>query len=142
MRLTKLCGVGFAILMGLGGCSSQTGDTWPAPEKRAVTSAIQLKPNERLLLAVTSSGGGAGDITYRLLNCKNDGKRCELLASIDTNDNLAPALSRSRSGISLVVNIGDYVADFRNFSREIGSLQPGELSLQYRADVRGLQPDG
>ena len=134
MKISVLSNSVLAVL-GLGGCASSSEDTWPAPEKRQISSAIQRNAQETLIIAVTSSGGGAGDITHRVLVCKSDSKRCELLASIDTNDAAAPALSKTRDGVELTVNKSDYVADFRNFSRQLGSLQPGELYLRYRVDA-------
>lgn len=123
-------------VLGLGGCASPSEDTWPAPEKREISSALQRNDQETLIVAVTSSGGGAGDITHRVLVCRSDSKRCELLASIDTNDAAAPVLSKTRYGVELTINRSDYVADFRNFSRHLGSLQPGELYLRYRAETK------
>lgn len=125
---------GLAILIALGACSSQSEETWPAPAKSQVSSAVQRSPEETIVVAVTSSGGGAGDITHRVLACQRGGARCELLASIDTNDGPPPIVAKSAVGIALTVNKGDYVAGFRNFSRELGSLQPGEIYLQYRVD--------
>jgi hypothetical protein len=122
------------ILAGLGCCDAQSPDTRPAPEKRQVSSAVRINSTETLLVTLTSSGGGAGDLTYRLLDCRSGEEKCELLASIDTNDNSAPTLSLTQSGIVLTVNKSDYVADFRNFSRKLGTLQPGRLYLHYRPD--------
>jgi hypothetical protein len=139
MKSLVASGLVVTILIGLGGCSAQSGDTWPAPEKRQISSTVQRSPEETLVVAVTSSGGGAGDITHRVLACNSGSDRCELLASIDTNDRPAPALSKANDGVALIVNKGDYVAGFRNFSRELGSLQPGELYLQYRVDSKGTE---
>jgi hypothetical protein len=124
-----------AALIGLGSCGSGCADTWPFPEQGQISSTIRRNNEESLMIAVTSSGGGAGDITYRVLNCQTANKMCELLASVDTNDRAAPTLSVAGRDVMLVVNKQDYVANFRNFSREIGSVQPGQLYLQYRADV-------
>jgi hypothetical protein len=132
MKAVLLSNAVLTILIGLGGCNSRSGDTWPAPDKRQISSAVQRTAEETLLVTLTSSGGGAGDLTHRVLACKSGSEMCELLASIDTNDGPAPALSKTREGVALIVNRGDYVADYRNFSRELGSLQPGELYLQYR----------
>jgi hypothetical protein len=129
-----------AILSGMGGCNSNSGDTWPVPDARQIVAAIQRTPEEKLLVAASSSGGGAGDDTYRVLACKAGGERCELLASIDTNDKVAPALSKSRDGIALTINASDYIADFRNFSRETTTLQPGEFYLRYRGQTPAGNP--
>jgi hypothetical protein len=104
----------------------------PGPDQ--VSSTAQTASKETLLVATTSSGGGAGDITYRVLACKKGSDRCELLANIDTNDAEAPSFANTPDGVVLLVNKGDYVADFRNFGRELASLQPGELRLQYRGN--------
>jgi hypothetical protein len=125
-----------SILVTLAGCSSQQTDTWPSPGSREIVSSIQRTPEERLLVASSSSGGGAGDITYRILACKAHDERCELLASIDTNGQPAPGLLKTEEGVALIVNRNDYIADFRNFARELASLQPGELYLNYRT-IRG-----
>jgi hypothetical protein len=132
MRLSYPFIFAWALLTMLEGCNAAEEDTWPSPNERQVSSKLPINLHESLVVAVTSSGGGAGDITYRLLDCKSGDDKCELLASIDTNDNVPPALANTRDGIALTVNRGDYVADFRNFSREQGSLEPGKLFLQYR----------
>jgi hypothetical protein len=121
-------------LIGVSGCGRQASDTWPAPDKKQIIAISQKSAKESLIIAITSSGGGAGDITYRLLDCNSGVEKCELLASIDTNDRPAPSLAITQEGIALIVNRSDYLADFRNFSRELGSLQPSELYLQYRTD--------
>jgi hypothetical protein len=116
----------------LAGCGGPSGDTWPSPEKQQISSALRRNSDEVVVIALTSSGGGAGDITYRVLACKSGMAKCELLASIDTNDRAPPTLSRIPQGITLTVNKSDYIADFRNFSRELGTIRPGELYLLYR----------
>jgi hypothetical protein len=126
-------------LIALESCGTPSEDTWPTPEKRQISSAIQRTPQESLIVAMTSSGGGAGDIIFRILNCKGESNRCELLASVDTNDRPSPTLSINSSGVALNVNKQDYIADFRNFSRELGSVQPGELYLEYRKDAKGTR---
>jgi hypothetical protein len=123
------------VLLGLSGCQPQAEDTWPVPRTDQITSKAQRNPQETLLVALTSSGGGAGDLTYRILMCKSGSKICELLGSIDTNDAASPVLSKTKDGVELIVNEKDYLADFRNFSRELGTLQPGELRLRYRVDI-------
>lgn len=134
MKAWALSNMVLAILIGLEGCSGGPDDTMPKPEKRQISSTVQRTPDELLVIAVTSSGGGAGDITHRLLACKLQGDHCEILASIDTNDRTAPVLEKTHRGVDLIVNQGDYVAGFRNFSRKIGTMQPGELSVRYRVE--------
>lgn len=132
MRTLYFSGSILAALLGLESYAPSSKDALPAPQKRQISSALQRNAQETLIVAVDSSGGGAGDITHRVLVCKSGSKMCELLASIDTNDAAAPVLSKTREGVQLTINKSDYVAGFRNFSRELGSLQPGELYLQYR----------
>ena len=132
MKMSPLLGIILLSPAGLSACGDQSRDTWPAPEKGEISSILQKGSGNALIVVVTSSGGGAGDITHRLLDCKTGSEKCELLAGIDTNDAPPPTLSDTKEGVALIVSKSDYVADFRNFSRELGSLQPGELYLQYR----------
>jgi hypothetical protein len=86
----------------------------------------------RLKLATFGSGGGAGDITYRLIGCLPRSSTCEILANISTNDGRRPDLGLRSGKLVLVVNETDYVTGFRNYSRRAIDLPPGSITLMVR----------
>lgn len=102
------------------------------PDDQSISSRVSRGSDGELLVAVTHSGGGAGDSVHRLLACPALANTCELLASVDANDGPLPALVEEGSRIAFTINESDYLSGFRNFSREVPSLRPGSIAIRYR----------
>ena len=121
-----------AVLIGLvAGCAGVP-EEMDRPDERYISSRISRGDAGELIVAVTYSGGGAGDTTHRLLACPRSARSCELLASIDTNDRPRPELIMEGSKITLLVNEPDYIGGFRSYSRALAGLEHGSIFLRYR----------
>jgi len=105
------------------------------PDDQSISSRISRGSDGELLVAVTHSGGGAGDTVHRLLACPSSAGSCELLASVATNDQPPPALVTEGSKIAFVLNERDYLGGFRNYSRSLPGLQPGSILIRYRSST-------
>lgn len=83
------------------------------------------------MLAAHYSAGGAGDKSYKVLGCRLDAQKCEVLATIDPYDQPIPELKNEGGTIVLVTNRRDSIAGFRNFSHDLQT-DRGSLILRYR----------
>ena len=109
------------------------------PEDRSVSSRISRGSAGELLVAVTYSGGGAGDTVHRLLACPSSAGSCELLASVDTNGRPPPALVPEGSRIAFLINESDYLGGFRNHSHSLPGLKPGTILIRSRSSPSPLR---
>jgi hypothetical protein len=131
MRFAALAGM--PPLIFLAGACAGAPEEMDRPNEQAISSRVSRGSAGELVVAVTHSGGGAGDTVHRLLACPSSAGSCELLASVDTNDRPPPALIPEGSKIAFVINQSDYLGGFRNYSRSLPDLQPGSILIRYRS---------
>lgn len=112
-------------LLPLVGACAGVPEEMDRPDEESVSSRVSRGSAGELLVAVTHSGGGAGDTVHRLLACPSSDRSCELLASVDANDGPPPTLVEEGSRIAFIINERDYLGGFRNYSRSLPDLQPG-----------------
>jgi hypothetical protein len=132
-----------ALLIGaflISSCSGPPPETFSRPEGEHVLSRITRGKSGELLVAATHSGGAAGDTVYRVLACPTGSSSCEVIASINPYEAEKPMLVADGSRIALVVNSGDRIGQFRNYSRTLPDLRRGGMHLRYRSDAPEARP--
>jgi hypothetical protein len=113
------------------GCGSSPEERIARPDTKDLKGSVQVSDKSNILLAVYYSGGAAGDKTYKLLGCRLNSKRCEVLATIDSYNQAIPELLSGDGTVFLVVNRLDSISGFRNFSHDLQT-DRGSVSLRYR----------
>lgn len=97
---------------------------------------IQSAPVGRgeLIIARKSSGGGAtGDLIYDLLACPSElPDKCDVLAHVDTNNQISPKIALSQHNPTLIINRDDTIWDYSSFTYKLNPEAGTRILLSYR----------
>lgn len=113
-------------------CSQNCVDTLPWPDPTERLSEVNLPDGGHVFIASRSTGGAAGDKTYKLLACAAKDQPCDVLGTIDSYQDTPPQVIPDSKGFALLINRGDSISGYMNFSYQIQHLPRGSISLRYR----------
>lgn len=120
-----------AVICLLTACSQVCPTKLSAPADSDRISSTRIG-NGEVFVTRRSSGGAAGDLTYNVLACGGDLKRCDVIATVDTYGDSIPEAVANQGQLNLILNRRDSIFGFMNFSEEISQLSRGDISLAYR----------
>jgi hypothetical protein len=93
---------------------------------------VSLASGGHVFIAPRSTGGAAGDKTYKVLACRTEARPCDVLGTIDSYEDAPPQLIPEGKGFSLLINRRDSISGFMNFSNQFQHLPRGSIGLRYR----------
>lgn len=95
--------------------------------------AVPFQQGELLIARKSSGGGATGGFVYDLLACPSNATgKCDVLAHVDTNDQPPPRIVFSKQIPTLLLNRGDTVWAYSNFTYKLNADIGTRILLSYQ----------